>query len=176
MGQKEIDIADLVGAYPTCGSCGSRKVVRDAWAEWNFAVGEWALKTVFDHHACDECGEETDPVWKLDQELRKKRIRRLNDALRRGEGENATIVITSGMQAAGDDFVETVCIAVAGFDQFSEDNDPHKEHDFGAIEINGEKLFWKIDYYDQSMTMLSPDPANPKVTHRVLTIMLASEY
>jgi len=176
MGQKEIDIADLVGAYPTCSTCGSRDVVRDAWAAWNFAVGEWGLKSVFDHHACDKCGADTKPVWKLDEDFRKKRIRRLNDALRRGEGENSTVVITSGLKARGEEFTEAACIAVACFDQFSEDNDPHKEHDFGAIDLKGEKLFWKIDPYDQSITMLSPDPANPKVTHRVLTIMLASEY
>jgi uncharacterized protein DUF3768 len=176
MGQKDIDIADLVGAYPTCGTCGSRDVVRDAWAEWNFATGEWMLKTIFDHFACDKCGGETTPVWNLDKEFRKKRIRRLNDALRRGEAENATVVITSGLQARGQEFTEAVCIAVSCFGDFSEDNDPHKEHDFGAIDLQGEKLFWKIDYYDHSMTMLSPDPASPKVTRRVLTIMLASEY
>jgi hypothetical protein len=176
MGQKDIDIADLVGAYPTCSTCGSRDVVRDSWSEWNFAIGEWVLKSVFEHHACDKCGGETKPVWKLDKEFRKKRIRRLNDALRRCEGENTTVVITAGLQARGEQFVEAVCIAVASFDDFSGDNDPHKEHDFGAIDLQGEKLFWKIDYYDQSMTMLSPDPASPTATRRVLTIMLASEY
>jgi hypothetical protein len=176
MGQKNIDIADWVGAYPICAGCGSRDVVRDAWAEWNFATVEWVLKTTFDHFICDTCGEETTPVWKLDKEFRKKRIRRLNDALRRGEGENATVVITSGLQARGEEFVEAVCIAVSCFDDFSEDNDPHKEHDFGAIDLQGEKLFWKIDTYDQSMTKLSPDPASPKVTRRVMTIMLACEY
>jgi uncharacterized protein DUF3768 len=106
----------------------------------------------------------------------KKRIRRLNDALRRGEAENATVVITSGLQARGQEFTEAACITVSCFDNFSEENDPHKEHDFGAIDLQGEKLFWKIDYYDQSMTMLSPDPASSKVTRRFMTIMLASEY
>jgi hypothetical protein len=82
----------------------------------------------------------------------------------------------TGLQARGAEFVEAVCIAVSCFDDFSEDNDPHKEHDFGAIDLQGEKLFWKIDTYDESMTMLSPDPASPKITRRVMTIMLASEY
>lgn len=176
MGQKEIDIADLVGTYPTCGACGSRLVVRDAWAEWDFAQRQWALKTVFDDFACETCGGETSLDWKLDQDYRKKRIRRLNDALRRGEGENAMVVVTAGLQALGADFLKTTSQAVAAFDAFSEDNDPHQEHDFGAVEIGGKKLFWKIDYFDPSMSSLSPDPANPSITRRVLTIMLSAEY
>lgn len=176
MGKEELDVDCMVGTYPICSACGSRKVVRDAWAEWNTCLGDWNLKTVFDHFACDACGAETSPQWKLDEEFRKKRIRRLNDALRRGEGGNATIVVTAGVQANGHEFLVEVHEQIAGFDAFTEDNDPHEEHDFGAIEVSGEKLFWKVDYFDNSMSMLSPDPANPKLTHRVLTIMLASEY
>jgi hypothetical protein len=47
------------------------------------------------------------------------------------------------------------------------------EHDFGALEIEGERLFFKIDYYDQSLSAHSPDPADETLTKRVLTIMLA---
>jgi hypothetical protein len=64
--------------------------------------------------------------------------------------------------------------AVANFDRFDEDNDPYGEHDFGALEIEGERLFFKIDYYDQSLSAHSPDAS--EVTKRVLTIMLAEEY
>ena len=35
---------------------------------------------------------------------------------------------------------------------------------------------WKIDYYDRSRSHHSPDAADPKVTLRVLTVMLAGEY
>ena len=65
---------------------------------------------------------------------------------------------------------------VETFDAFTPDNDPHGERDFGAFEHNGERIFWKIDYYDRSMTKGSEDPSDPKQTVRVLTIMLASEY
>ncbi|CAN0590562.1 unnamed protein product [Laminaria digitata] len=64
----------------------------------------------------------------------------------------------------------------SSFDVFTEDNDPHGEHDFGAFEVADQKIFWKIDYFDLALSGYSPDPANRDVTHRVLTIMLASEY
>ncbi len=70
----------------------------------------------------------------------------------------------------------TILQAVAKFDSFDEDNDPYGEHDFGALEVEGERLFWKVDYFDRSLAAGSPDPADPLVTTRVLTIMLAEEY
>jgi hypothetical protein len=67
--------------------------------------------------------------------------------------------------------------AVAAFDAFTPDNDPHGEHDFGAFDHpRAGKIFWKIDYYDPTLTCGSEDPADPTKTHRVLTIMLAEEY
>lgn len=173
---KDIDIWDMVGAYPTCENCHSTQVVRDAWAEWSITSGEWSLKTVFDSFACDKCGEETKPIWKLDKALRKKRIAQMNDTLRQGQLKNATIVITQGVKALGEFFLAKVSREVAVYDEFSEDNDPHGEHDFGSLKIDGEKLFWKIDAYDLELKYHSPDAANPILTHRVLTIMLASEY
>jgi hypothetical protein len=65
---------------------------------------------------------------------------------------------------------------VRAFDRFTPDNDPYGEHDFGAIELSGDRYFFKIDYYDLSKTAASPDPANPAVTQRVMTIMRADEY
>jgi Protein of unknown function (DUF3768) len=38
------------------------------------------------------------------------------------------------------------------------------------------RCFWKIDLYDREMELMSPDPANPDVTTRILTVMLADEY
>lgn len=109
-------------------------------------------------------------------EERTARIRALNDALRRGECVNGRVLITSGVQERGKKFVAWAIEAVARFDAFTPDNDPHLEHDFGAFEIESEKLFFKVDYYDLAMMAHSPDAADPAVTNRVLTIMLASEY
>jgi len=172
-------MSDLVGAYPTCGNCGDTSVVRDAWAEWSLLKRDWSLKKVFDSVACDKCGQENTPVWKIDKAFRLKRIQRLNDAVRQGEfanGNNATVVITAGLQSKGEDTLATIFKAVSEFDQFSEDNDPHGEHDFGAIDVEGDKICWKIDYFDLEMRAHSPDKADEATTHRVLTIMLASEY
>jgi len=66
--------------------------------------------------------------------------------------------------------------AVAQFDTFTEDNDPYGERDFGAIELEGERYFWKIDYYDRSLRYGAEDPADTSETMRVLTLMHASEY
>ena len=66
---------------------------------------------------------------------------------------------------------------VIAFDDFNADNDPHREHDFGSFELNGDKLFWKIDYYSTDDPDLgSEDPSDPAKTERVLTVMLAEEY
>lgn len=62
------------------------------------------------------------------------------------------------------------------FQYFDEDNDPWGEHDFGAVEIHGETYYWKIDYYDSSYQYHSPDPTDPSLTKRVLTIMHQNEY
>jgi hypothetical protein len=44
-----------------------------------------------------------------------------------------------------------VIAKVMNFDAFTEDNDPHGEHDFGAFEHEGQRVFWKIDYYAPDM-------------------------
>ena len=109
------------------------------------------------------------------------RIRELNDAIRKGDhaapgASNSTVLMTQGVSAKGMEFMLKTSRVVMDFDAFTPDNDPHGERDFGAVEIDGETIFWKIDAYDLSLTYGSPDPADPEVTHRVLTIMLASEY
>ena len=106
----------------------------------------------------------------------KATIRLLNDQFRCFQIGRGTITITAGVQAEGETFMAEALAAVSSFDRFNTDNDPWQEHNLGAISVGSEKLFWKIDYYDLAMEMHSPNPADPAVTHRVLTIMLASEY
>ena len=107
-------------------------------------------------------------------------IRELNDAFRKGEQpELGKIVVTSGIQAlvaAWPLGTFGVYEIVRQFDRFTEDNDPHGEHDFGAFEHAGKRCFWRIDYYDKLLEGGSDDPADPTKTTRVLTILLADEY
>ncbi|MCA9325927.1 DUF3768 domain-containing protein [Candidatus Saccharibacteria bacterium] len=108
------------------------------------------------------------------------RICALNDLFRRAACGpmivNGQLVATRGVVDQGEDFLARAILAVRSFSDFTEDNDPYGEHDFGAFILDGQKLFWKIDYYDTDLKFHSPDPADPDVTRRVLTIMLASEY
>jgi hypothetical protein len=104
------------------------------------------------------------------------RISDLNDTFRRAGPVSGGWVVTAGIQALGPDFIFQATAAVRSFDGFNAGNDPYGEHDFASFNIAGETLFWKIDAYDLDLNFGSPDPANPAVTRRVMTLMLASEY
>ena len=106
---------------------------------------------------------------------RREAIRILNDKLRT-QGIGGRIMITQGIQALQPDVLEKVLPIIREFDDFNESNDPYGEHDCAAVNVDGERIFWKIDYYDKAVRGGSPDPTDPKVTERVLTIMLANEY
>lgn len=87
------------------------------------------------------------------------------------------VLLTDGIRSLPDDVRQAIITKVRTFDAFTPDNDPYGEHDFGAFDQPGAgKIFWKIDYYDVDFRCHSPDPVDPKVTRRVLTIMLAEEY
>ena len=103
------------------------------------------------------------------------RIRALNDQLRQNFVDGIA-VMTPGVAALGAEAVARIVKTIAVFDDFCHANDPHEEHDFGAFEAEGQKIFFKIDYFDRELSMHSPDPADPAVTQRVITIMLAEEY
>ena len=89
---------------------------------------------------------------------------------------NCKLIITRGIDLLGEEAVDRILHLIMRFDDFSERNDPFGEHDFGAIEYEGNTVFWKIDYYDLDLMNHSPDPSDTHVTRRVLTIMLGEEY
>ena len=103
------------------------------------------------------------------------RICMLNDELRKhliGGGA----VMTPGIASLGPEAVKRLVQTLSTYSDFCAANDPYSEHDFGAFDFDGHRVFFKIDYYDKSLTSHSPDPSDPSVTERVITIMLAEEY
>ena len=103
------------------------------------------------------------------------RIRLLNDNFRTTLC-GGRVLTTASVAELPLDVKARLLLAVQSFSNFSKDNDPHGEHDFGAIELEGEKYFWKIDYYDKDSRFGSEDPSHPEKTTRVLTVMRADEY
>ncbi len=103
-------------------------------------------------------------------------IAALNDLCRKAMGVAGKLFQTAGIDALPERDQAAIREKVETFNDFTPDNDPHGERDFGAFDHNGDKIFWKIDYYDRTLSQGSEDPADPSQTVRVLTIMLASEY
>jgi hypothetical protein len=99
----------------------------------------------------------------------------LNDGLRRTFARGK-VMMTAGVAALPEDALTQVLERVRHFDEFTKENDPHGEHDFGSFELAGVSYFFKIDYYALDMEGGSEDPADPAKTTRVLTIMRADEY
>ena len=106
---------------------------------------------------------------------RTARIRELNDRLRK-TGCGGKTLLTRGVIDLDPEVAAVVLKAVKAFEDFGPDNDPWDEHDCASLEAAGVRVIWKIDYYERSGRIHSPDPADPKVTLRVLTVMLADEY
>jgi len=104
-----------------------------------------------------------------------EKIRELNDCFRRTM-TGGRVMLTAGVDALPSDVKAMVIRRVATFSDFTSDNDPRGEHDFGNFDLAGRKFFFKIDYYDAAMEFGSEDPADPSKTTRVMTIMFASEY
>jgi hypothetical protein len=106
---------------------------------------------------------------------RTARIQTLNDTFRKTL-KGGPVVLTAGVDALASDVKAKAMRNVATFSDFTSDNDPHREHDFGSFELAGQTFFWKIDYYDSTLAFGSDDPSDPAQTTRVLTLMLAEEY
>ncbi|MEO1610512.1 MAG: DUF3768 domain-containing protein [Pseudomonadota bacterium] len=103
------------------------------------------------------------------------KIRALNDVFQT-TFQGGKVIATATIAALPEDQQVAIFTAVRTFNDFTADNDPHSEHDFGAFAIDCEQFFWNIDCYNTTMQRGSEGPADPTQTTRVLTIMLASEY
>jgi hypothetical protein len=108
-----------------------------------------------------------------------EKIRRLNDAFRRVCGtphQKGRVLISQGVSLLSIEAQGSILNLVRTFDDFSEDNDSYEEHDFGAFDYDGERLFWKIDYYDEAGQEASEDASDPARTTRIMTVLFAHEW
>jgi len=102
-------------------------------------------------------------------------IKTINDIFRKSfiGGE---VLLSAGIAAMSSEDKANIVSMVQNFNDFNEDNDPYGEHDFGSFDYKGEKILWKIDYYDLNNQYHSENPANPDITNRILTIMTVYEF
>ncbi len=126
---------------------------------------------------CPNCGAKAMAPQRSEQATlsQAEKVAALNDAFRK-TFSGGKVLMTAGVNELPDMVKAEALCTVAVFRDFTQDNDPHGEHDFGSFELCGRTLFWKIEYYDADLRFGSEDPADPAKTTRVLTVMLASEY
>ena len=102
-------------------------------------------------------------------------IQTLNDNFRKSL-LGGKVMLTRGIYSKGQTVINEILNGVKTFNNFNKQNDPYNEHDYGSFEYDGEKIMWKIDYYDRNLQYYSENPADITKTVRVMTVMLAEEY
>lgn len=103
-----------------------------------------------------------------------RKIRDLNDQLRR-EMPHGSILLTRAVAQLDDTAIRAILRLVQEFNDFTPDNDPWLEHDFGQVTIDGTSFFWRCDAYDLDLQWGSPDPTDETVTRRILTVMTSED-
>ena len=111
-----------------------------------------------------------------------------NDAFRRnaclalpyGDGDPVLmgqLVATRAIHAKGAPFLQASLEAIGRLTEFPEGNDPDGYHDFGAVVVMGETVWFKIDLFDGAdLQYGSEAPDVPARTYRVLTVLFPSDW
>ena len=88
------------------------------------------------------------------------------------------IVMTQTLAAMDPILVHKARVAIGRLDVFEPDNDPDGFHDFGAVEIDDQKIWFKINLYEAGSDKRygAERPDNPVTTERVMTLMLPSDW
>jgi hypothetical protein len=110
---------------------------------------------------------------------KKVRIAALNDELRMGRSpRNGKVIVTGDLAAEQPDpeKLKAIVVALHQFNAFTEDNDPHGEHDCAKFAVGDEEFMFKIDYYALDEEHLSDHPEDPNVTIRVMSVFYAHDY
>jgi hypothetical protein len=103
----------------------------------------------------------------------KNQIRDKNDFLRKSLPNLPLphkVVFAEGASGHHPVVLYEVIEKIRDFKDFTEEDDPYKEHDFGTVEAGGTEFFWKIDYTDEAYENFKTDGI------RIFTIMEASEW
>ena len=102
-------------------------------------------------------------------------VKTLNDKFRKTL-LGGKVMLTRGVFSKGQKAINEILDSVKMFNDFNQGNDPYNEHNYGSFEYDGERIMWKIDYYDRDLRYYSDDPTDITKTIRVMTVMLAKEY
>ncbi|PTD15876.1 DUF3768 domain-containing protein [Sphingomonas fennica] len=111
-----------------------------------------------------------------------ERIARLNDRCRQGLDPSARIMVTRNclarLSGEGEGIAEVLAQAelLAAVRRYAFKPGDGPERDFGAFDLQDQRILFKIDYYDMALEFGSEDPADASITRRVLTVMLAEDY
>jgi Protein of unknown function (DUF3768) len=111
----------------------------------------------------------------IETKERVETIAQLNDKLRT-TFMGGKVMLTQSVACLNEFQKAQVLKAIRTFEAFNDDNNPHGERDFVSVKVNDETYFAKIDYYAPGMEDGSEDPADPKKTVRVMTVMHSSDY
>lgn len=86
------------------------------------------------------------------------------------------LVITAAVLARGDAFLAACLSAIGTLEDFPPENDPDGHHDFGAVDVQGRTVWFKIDLYDPAYEYGSEVPDDLAATARVLTVLFPEDW
>lgn len=95
----------------------------------------------------------------------------LNDQLRT-TFKGGRVQMTAAVCALDPQLRGRALSALSRYDKFSDG----EEHDSGVFIFAGYSFEWRIEYRGKDGIGVSPDPANPEMTFRVLTLYAATDF
>lgn len=101
----------------------------------------------------------------------RQKIIELNDQLRI-DFKGGRVQMTPGVYDLDARLRGRALSVMARYNKFSDDS----EHDWGVFIFAGYSFEWHIEYRGKNGTGVSPDPADPEKTFRVLTLYAAADF
>jgi hypothetical protein len=105
------------------------------------------------------------------------KIRELNIAFWRAPHLHGRLMMSRYVADRSSHFHMKCIEALRVYDGWSKDNDPWSEADMCVLDIDGETVWAKLDYYSRAdLNYGSEDPSDPAKTLRIGTLMFPDEY